>query len=211
MRLFLFTLLLPLASHAQISKGPRHATVFDWTVAAGPDLHYGSAAGWQLWGLDGGGRVQAGLGGRVTYYRSAGNDFDHQNGAPAILHVDEPRLLALNLALHLRARVAGPLRLGFNLDLLGATFGPDRTGTLTPAPTAGTFQGPPRPVWNNVLLGAAADRGSLNSALYASVALPYRLSVRGGWSHVVTAYEIGFARYRRARNLAALGLSYQLP
>ena len=120
----------------------------------------------------------------------------------------EPRLLALNLAFHVRARVAGPVRVGFNLDMLGATFGPDRTGTLTPDVP---FQRPPRPVWNNVLLGGAADRGSLNSELYASVDLPYRLSVRGGWSHLVTAYDVDGTRYRRFHNLAALGISYQLP
>lgn len=70
---------------------------------------------------------------------------------------------------------------------------------------------PLRPVTGNLLLGGRRDRGSLNSELYAAVALSRGLSVRVGYSHIVTAYQSDADRYRRFRNLAALGLSYQLP
>ncbi|GAA4358719.1 hypothetical protein GCM10023185_24630 [Hymenobacter saemangeumensis] len=199
-----------LAAEAQPDSMPRHATVFDLSGAVGPTLNYTSAAGWQLWGIDKKGRFQAGLGGRVSYFWSGRNEFDNQNGPgkAALLTVEEPRLLAFNVAFHVRARVAGPVSLGFNLDMLGATFGPDRSGMLLPDMP---FQRPPRPVWNNLLLGGTADRGSLNSEFYASLALPHRLSLRGGWSHIVTAYEVDGTRYRRFHNLAVLGISYRLP
>jgi hypothetical protein len=205
----LAALLPAFTASAQLAGPPRHATLVDLTGAAGSELYYTALAGWRLWGLAQGGRLQAGLGGRVTYFWGPANELDRQNGAapPAALVVPQPRLLALNLALHLRARVAGPVRLGFNLDLLGASFGPGRTAETTSSAAIPEV----RPVRNNVLLGGLADQGTLNSELYASLALPHHLSVRGGWSHVVTAYEVNDTRYRRFRNLAALGLSYQLP
>jgi len=213
MRILYFSLLaslLPVAAQAQQGIPPRHATVFDVSGAIGPALNYTSAAGWQLWGIDKGGRVQAGLGGRVTYFWADHSELDNQSDASkaATLTVLEPRLLAFNVALHARVRVVGPVRVGFNLDVLGATFGPDRDGQLTPDMA---YQRPPRPVWNNLLQGGLADRGSLNSEFYTSVALPHRLSLRGGWSHVVTAYDVDGTRYRRFQNLAVLGLSYRLP
>ena len=208
--------LLPLCAAAQTAPAaPRHATVLDLTGATGENgLRYASAAGWRLWGLDRAGRFQVGLGARASYYWANENGFDKQSGGnPArLLRVTQPRILALNAAFHLRARVAGPVRVGFNLDALGASFGPVRSGQLShPVGPASFNSGPPEPVQANILQGGSPDRGSLNSELYLSVALGHGLSVRGAWSHLVTAYETEGTRYRRFRNLAALGLSYQLP
>ena len=209
--------LLPHRAAAQTDPAaPRHATVLDLTGATGEDgLRYASAAGWRLWGLDRGGRFQVGLGARASYYWAAENDFDRQNGPDAssanVLRVSQPRLLALNLGFHLRARVAGPVRVGFNLDALGASFGPERLGVFGFDQPGLAFVATAKPVQANILQGGDPDRGSLNSELYLSVALPRGLSVRGAWSHLVTAYQVDDVRYRRFRNLAALGLSYQLP
>ena len=210
-RPFLLLLGLPFLASAQTTPG-RHATVLDLTGAVGPSLNYGSVAGWRLWGLDEAGRFQVGLGVRGSYYFANDLALDSQSGeAPAqVLLVPRPRLGAINAAFHVRALVAGPLRVGFNLDLAGVSFGPERVSAYdSPINIA-----PPiaKPTSGNLLLGGSKDRGSLNSELYASVALPAGLSVRVGYSHLVTGYEEGRnLRYRRFYNLAALGLSYQLP
>lgn len=203
---------LPARSQARPAS-PRSATVVDLTGAAGPTLHYASAAAWRLWGLDAAGRFQVGLGGRVSHYFGDGYALDPQAGpASASIQVARPAITSFNAALHLRARVVGPVRLGFNLDFLGLSTGPDRSrqdlgAAGAPAPASGLV----RPVPANVLLGGLPDRGSLNSELYAAVPLTGGLSVRAGYSHLVTAYEDDASRFRRFRNLAALGLSYQLP
>ncbi len=119
---------LPLLAAAQAAPG-RHATVLDLTGAVGPSLNYASVAGWRLWGLDAAGRFQAGLGVRGSYYFADELTLDRQSGeaGPAsLLVVPDPRLGAVNLAFHVRARVAGPLRVGFNLDLAGISFGAER-------------------------------------------------------------------------------------
>lgn len=209
---FLFLVLgLPLLASAQTSPR-RHATVVDLTGASGPTLNYGSVAGWRLWGLDQAGRFQAGLGVRGTYYFANELALDRQPTGDAlqqVLLVPTPHLGAVNVALHVRALVAGPLRLGFNLDLAGLSFGPERAssynGFITLVPPLA------RPTSGNVLLGGSNDRGSLNSELYASLTLPAGLGLRLGYSHLVTGYEAEGDRFRRFRNLAAVGLSYQLP
>ena len=211
MKCYLIILLLglPLLAAAQAPPG-RHATVLDLTGAVGPTLNYASVAGWRLWGLDPAGRFQAGLGLRGSYYFADKLALDRQGDSDNFpLQVPRPRLGAVNAAFHVRALVAGPLRVGFNLDLAGISFGPERLGGYERL----IIQVPPvaRPTSGNLLLGGSKDRGSLNSELYASLALPAGLSVRVAYSHLVTGYEAEGSRYRRFRNLAALGLSYQLP
>jgi hypothetical protein len=203
---------LPAAAQARLAS-PRSATVVDLTGAAGPTLHYASAAVWRLWGVDAAGRFQVGLGGRVSHYFGDSYALAPQAGpASGDIQVARPAVTSFNAAFHLRARVAGPVRLGFNLDVLGFSLGPDRTGRdLNSAGAASSASRLVRPVPGNVLLGGLADRGSLNSELYAAVQLAGGLSVRAGYSHLVTAYEDEASRFRRFRNLAALGVSYQLP
>jgi hypothetical protein len=198
----------PLAGHAQTAPAARHATVFDLTGASGPSLNAASAATWRLWGLDAAGRFQVGLGLRATQFFAAGYALDRQTGpAGGEIQVAQPRLTAFNVAFHLRARVVRSLHLGFNLDALGLSVGPNRVGQAAGSGAILSL----RPVAGNVLLGGRADRGSLNSELYAAWGLTQGLQLRGGYSHLVTAYEDDASRYHRFLNLAVLGLSYQLP
>ena len=197
--------LLPAPAKAQSPlPAARHATVLDLTGAVGPTLNYASVAAWRLWGVDAGGRFQVGVGLRGSHYFADSYDLDRQTGTGnPNLTVLAPRLYSLNAAFHLRARVAGPVRLGFNLDAAGLSFGPARS---TPAALEQV-----RPTTGNLLRGGSSDRGSLNSEFYLAAALPRGLSVRAGWSHIVTGYESEASTYHRFRNLALLGVSYQLP
>lgn len=158
------------------------------------------------------GRLQVGLGVRASHFFAKGYALDRQTepDGPGV-QVPSPSLTSFNAAFHLRARVAGPVRLGFNLDVAGLTLGPDRAQATADGPGSPPAEVPLRPVTGNLLLGGRRDRGSLNSELYAAVSLSRALSVRVGYSHIVTAYQSDADRYRRFRNLAALGLSYQLP
>lgn len=197
--------LQPAPAKAQSQLPPaRHATIFDLTGATGPTLNYASVAAWRLWGVDAGGRFQVGAGLRASYFFAECYELDRQTGPDRpTLTVLAPRLYSLNAAFHLRARVAGPVRLGFNLDAAGLSFGPARSTPAVP--------GRVRPTTSNLLRGGSSDEGSLNSEFYLAAALPRGLSVRAGWSHLVTGYESDASTYHRFRNLALLGVSYQLP
>ena len=181
-------------------------------------LHSVAGAAWRLWGLDAGGRFQAGVGLRASHYFADAAAYDSQNGTEGlILTVAEPRSLALNAAFQVRARVAGPVSLGFNLDLVGVSVGPLRPGQYSGNTSALPPVLPPvvplvtEPVTLNLLRGGLADQGSLNSELYAGLALPRGFGLRLGYCHLVTAQAADDTRYRRFRNLASVGLSWQLP
>lgn len=190
----------------------RHARLLDLTGATGKDGHYISLAGWQLWGLDTQGRFQAGLGIRATEFFGAQATYGPQDTETPVLTalpVVQPRLLALNAALHLRARVAGPVGVGFTIDLAGVTLGPARDLGPLPA-TAPDVRGPaaPRPMRGNLLRGGVADYGSLNSEFYVSIRATPRFSFRGGASHAVTSYVFAGDRYNRFVTIGLLGVTY---
>ena len=203
----LLVVLLGLAGPAAAQVQP--VTLLDATGAVGARRGYGALAAWRLWSPFQQHRVQAGLGVRTTVFFLPAQMYERQTG-PAATQLELPgtQAVALNAALHLRARVAGPVRVGFNIDLAGLTLGSrvcgQRTGTgPTEAITA-------VPVRGNLLLGGRRDRGTLNSDFYLSTDLTSRYSVHAGFSHVVNAYAVNGQRYQRFANLAALGVSYQL-
>lgn len=202
-------LLISIPGRAQTGEAPRHATLVDLTGAAGGKRAYVSAAGWRTWGLDANGRFQAGLGVRGTGFWGPEGTYDFVAGPNAFteLRVDKPRLLTLNTALHLRARVVGQVRVGITIDLAGVTVG---SGSLVGPQIP---EGEIRPTRWNLLRGGTADRGSLNSEFYVSAALTPHLSLRAGLSHVVNAYDFRSAgspvtRYHRFTNLGLLGATY---
>lgn len=205
------------AAQAQTAAVTRHATVVDLTVGVGPLQNSVSAAAWRLWGLDPAGRYQVGLGARTSYFYEGG-EYDGQT-APADyrLSVFDSWIVALNVAMHLRARIAGPVDVGFNLDLAGVSFGPASPAVAkNPAfPNAYKLNATALPVRTNLLRGGAHDRGSLNSELYAVVFLPHGLGLRAGYSHVVTASQSDYppdynGPYHHLSNLATVGLSLPL-
>lgn len=203
----LVVVLLGLAGPAAAQVGP--TTLLDGTAALGARRGYVAASAWQLWSPFGQQRLQAGLGFRATGFFLPGQSYDAQNGATdATLHLPAGRHVALNAALHLRARVAGPVRVGFNIDLAGLTLGPSLCGQRLQAGMA--ERAVARPVRGNLLLGGTQDRGTLNSDFYVSVDVAAHYSVHAGFSHVVNAYAVGDQRFQRFANQAALGVAYRL-
>ena len=209
----------------------RYPTILDASIGSGnlplggdgETRSYLAGAVWQMLSVDKGGRFQAGLGVRVSYFDSRSGTYEQterlggSNGAvapadaviPERLSVQAPKLTTFNAALHLRVRVAGPVRIGCSIDLAGVSAGSTRL--FTDAQTNGA----PRVTRVNLLRGGSKDRGSLNSEFYVSADPTPRLSVRGGLSHVVNGFELHFAddyrvRYHKFGNLFFLGISYTL-
>lgn len=193
------------------NPAPRHSTLLDVSGALGAQRGYGAASAWRLWGLTGSDRFQAGIGARATVFFLPEQLYEGQTEPrDNSLRVLATRPVAFNAALHLRARVAGPVRVGFNIDLVGFTVG-DEPLSRQFAPmdvTVGT--GFAQPVRANVLLGGRRDRGSLNSDFYVSADVSPKLNAHAGFSHVVNAYELNGQRFQRFANLVSLGLMYRL-
>jgi len=197
-----------------------------------------SLSGWAMWrrgieydGLPGSIRPSAwpfsfGGGLRLLHFRTAGETtFDGRGAARGrTLHVPDPRLTALNVAVQVRLVLynkAGfnpvrmtstlghhPLSLGFNIDLTGISFGPTRATRLLEGPMLLATADATQPARANILLGNKNDRGTLHSELFLTYAFGQRLAARAGWAHAATGYRVGNDRYQRFSNLAFVGVSY---
>lgn len=162
------------------------------------------------------GRFSYGAGLRLTHFTSGGHQLDGRGSSKSeFLHVNSPRLTALNAAVQIRFRLLGradskhPLSLGFNIDLAGVTFGPARTALRRPP--IGLYEfGQATPVRANLLLGNTNDRGTLNSEFYLNLRVAPRLNARLAFGHLAAGYSFDGNRYQRFFNLAVVGVSYGL-
>jgi len=189
---------------------PRHTLSFCLaTLALAPadSAAQGLGGDVSVGALDGSGRIAVavqwrlpagpltlGAGGRLTYYaartRAYRNRQETSTALPLRVTVD-PTVVGLNVMVQGELTLAGPLRVGANIDLAGLAGGPERrAGTVTLKPARGSL----------LLLGAR-DRGSLNSEFFLAFRATRRVTLRAGVSHYVTGYraEAGGARTRYSR------------
>ena len=129
-------------------------------------------------------RAWLGFGIRATLYSGDPRDFTNrgsqQGGLTASLTIDFPAVYGLNAAVAGDLQLVGLLGIGFNLDLIGVATGPTRrSGAIEAKPAVGSqFRYGP------------ADRGSLNSEFFVSLAVAHGVRVRAGSSHFVLGYEV---------------------
>lgn len=188
----------------------------------------------QLHGLWQGKRFRVGYGlrftsafGTNTNYRTAPANLVKGPGGQSVLglfvknieaNIDTLRLPktqanSLNISLNLEYAVSHRVDLGFNIDVLGFTFGPNQSGTFLAnspvrSPLSGTIQDAKLTAFN-ILLGDQSDRGSLNSEGYVRYRVSDRISLRGGIRFIVHEYtttrQLTFENDRfRASNASGL-------
>jgi hypothetical protein len=163
-------------------------------------------------------RLRIGYGGRYSFFRGSdlrfrtadrgelkGNPTDHAL-------VRDPAIHALNLAAYVSVRPLRQIELGFNIDVLGVGFGPER---LLEPEGPGEPSVPGSPSSFNLLRGGRRDRGTLDSEFYIGWQPGRRFIVRAGLSHYVAEYKAespfsgGSTRLRIDSNLAFLSLGYR--
>ncbi len=127
----------------------------------------------------------------------------------------KPSVNALNIFINLGYNITPRLQAGFNIDVIGASFGPQGSPSFI---TNGVIQPTKaKPAGFNVLLVGNNDRGTLNSEFYAR----YRITDKFGakvafqyqFTELVTTTKIQTApvandRFRNKANLINLGFSY---
>ena len=134
------------------------------------------------------------------------------------LRVPTTQANALNVSLHLEYALSRRVDVGFNIDLIGFTFGPNQVGRFVAnrpvrSPLSGTGQ-PARLTSFNILLGDQSDRGSLNSEGYVRYRFSDRISLRGGLSFIANEYTtdrqltFGNDRFRSANLRGLVAVSY---
>lgn len=129
---------------------------------------------------------------------------------------------SLNAVLHIQYRIHRRVSAGFNIDLAGVSFGPEKQFNVissvydrgqSPVVTASPTR------WN-LLLTSDNDLGSLNSEFYALVQVNERIGIRGGYAFVFSEYrtteDLSFDqgrimndRYRHKAGMVMLSISYR--
>lgn len=170
--------------------------------------------------------------GRNTNYRTAPADLAKGPGGYSALGLFKPTLVqnldtlrlpqtrayALNADLHLEYAISHRVEIGFNIDIIGFTVGPDQVGTFIAnspvrSPLSGTVQ-PAHLTTVNVLYGDQSDRGSLNTEGYVRYRINPRIGLRTGLSLIVNEYtttrQLTFNndRFRSGNTRVLLAVSY---
>ena len=162
-----------------------------------------------------GGRFASFLGSGAIPYTTADASLVRANKVNTLM-VADPQTYSMNAQFVITARPLAGLELGFDIDLVGFSFGPSRTGAY--AATDPQFAGVQAASVSgfNLLLGGKTDRGQLDSEFYVAWWFTQSWALRAGLSHFATGYttdtklDNGADRYRASQNLGFVALSWRL-
>lgn len=123
----------------------------------------------------------------------------------------------LNTAIVLQYSFSQKFDLGFNIDVLGLTFGGEQHGDFS-SKRAGVAKvhSTAKPTQTNVLLVGDNDRGSLNSEFFARYWLNEKWAIKAGASYTFVEYttkqKMAFDndRFRHKAMMGMVGITYRL-
>lgn len=129
---------------------------------------------------------------------------------------------SLNIAFHIEYAITKRITLGFNIDAVGFSFGPEKTFNIISS-SFDPNQSPVQvgsPTRLNLLLTSDNDIGSLNSEFFARVWLSDKLALRGGMTFLFSEYRLANHlsfdnarimndRYRYKAPMAMIGITYK--
>lgn len=226
----IFCLVLAGPSFGQRTKISTNSV--DLTMGIATDQFNFSGAYVHNWKLGSKRKFEVGLGGRFTgcfgsnqYYSTApaglatgGSAF----GEPIKANIDSlliasTQIFATNVMINFGYRITTNITAGFNIDVIGFSFGGENKGTYVNGSQVQSVIS--NPTSFNVLLLGNHDRGTLNSEFYVKYRLNDRWSVKGGLQHLFTEYTTYTAvqqypepndRFRNKSNLFSIGASMRL-
>ena len=126
---------------------------------------------------------------------------------------------SLNAVIYIEYKITDKIGIGFNIDAVGFSFGPESDGHLisSNSPNSGTEIVVSKPTPYNVLLVSDNDIGMLNSELFVNYDFTNRLSVNLGFTFLFTeyttdapiSYNFDNDRFRRKSLLGMIGINYK--
>ncbi len=204
-QLLVFICLLTLVSwtsNAQLMEGePNGFDInheFSLSVAAGEGF-LGSLSWTHFYGIGQKKNFKVGYGlrfnsytGSDRYFTSAPTELATDDALVDTLFMSESASMGLNLTLNAKARLFKKLEAGFNIDLAGFSFGPEKTGQyISIDPTGITefaSEQTAKPTPGNLLLLGTNDIGMINSEFYLGYWLTDKLNLRAGMNYLFTEY-----------------------
>ncbi len=229
-------------AHGQGDDAPRSHTNFaDLTLGVGSGQTNISTSYQHLWKFGNNKRLLMGVGMRMNgFFASDANMITAparivkgETGPAALFKKSIPQYIdtaffptaqaySINFLMAIAYQITDDFQVGFNIDVIGASFGAERSGTyINRNNPTGIYSSPVRgaPTGFNLLLVGENDLGSLNSEFYVTYAIDERWSLKGGVQHSflefttttkVQQYPESNDRFRITPTVACLGVVYTI-
>lgn len=233
---FVLLFALSFMAQGQVLPSPGGQNFVELGVAAGSYRGSLSVSYFRTWRVGAKKRIGIGLGGRATsflgknlYYITAPASLTSESTSPLILFkenivanidsllVKTSQVNMVNVMLNIDYRLSERMSLGFNIDLLGFSFGGRQQGNFMNGASGKNTSATPTQV--NILLVSDNDRGSLNSELYFRYRVRERWSAKLGAQFLFTEYTTETKvqqypdandRFRNKSLLVSIGVAYSL-
>ena len=238
-RKFLVLLVVLCASALAHSQQPSRNQFADITSTIGTSQGSGAIAYVHNWNIGKKQRIEVGIGARWTTYFGTKRDFltagpakkTRTSTTPFLiffagqeeqnfdtLTVQRPLTNSLNLTVNLGYNLSRKWYAGFNIDLIGFSFGRKGSGILTSNGIT-VIEPNAKPSTFNVLLTGDHDRGTLNSEFFVKYKLDDRWALKAVYQFIFVEYETETrkqtfsdgstnSRFRNKANNFGLGLAY---
>jgi hypothetical protein len=195
---------------------------------AGSFLHDWQLGKQRKFSVGGGLRLTSYLG-KNQYYITAPASITSESTGPGVLFIENieenidtfliqtPQVNSFNLFINLGFNFSDRFTVGFNIDVVGFSFGNEVQGNYINGSKGANLLASPTSF--NVLLISDNDRGSLNSELYGRYFLSDRWGIKAGLSFLFTEYTTEYEvqqfpepndRFRRKSLFFTAGVSYKL-
>ena len=155
--------------------------------------------------------------GRNVYFTSAPPDLAASSQLQDSILAPTPFIYDLNVMIQFGVNFTSKLKVGFNIDLAGVSFGPHGRPTFISDGVEEEIQVMPTPL--NLLLVGANDRGSLVSQLFFRYRFTERLSAQASLVTMVNELTtntesqidpVENRRFRSLQNQLSAGVSFRL-
>jgi len=174
------------------------------------------------WGLGSKKKFKVGTGLRFTSFFGSDRIFTSAPNALAIdltktdsLSAPKPSISSLNLLLNLGYEINKKIEVGFNIDLLGFSFGPE--GSPTFISNGRSVSTTAKPTSVNLLLVGNNDIGSLNSHFYAKYKISEKFGLKLAYQYLFNELTTGTKvqtlpepndRFRLKSGMVFIGANY---
>jgi len=239
LNVLMFFVFLSASLAAQSQSASRVDPFVDITGTFGKDQGSGAASYVYNWKIGKKQKIEIGLGARWTTYFGKKKDFltagpakkTRSSTTPFLiffagqeeqnfdtLTVQRPLTNSLNLTVNLGYNLSRKWYAGFNIDLIGVSFGRKSSGILTSNGRT-TTEPNAKPTSFNVLLTGDHDRGTLNSEFFVKYKLNDQWALKAVYQFIFVEYTTEMQkqqfsdgssndRFRNKANNVGLGIAY---
>ncbi|MCA6440666.1 MAG: hypothetical protein ACRCSM_08575 [Sediminibacterium sp.] len=184
----------------------KSTSLLDLGIGIGSNQQIISGSWVNYWGLRKSQKFKLGVGVRLTssfaidkYYETADARLTSGKTGPGVLFaenipanidsffVGKSQINSLNLSFNSEYQFSSKWSAGFNIDLIGFSFGTQKTGIYSHNGASSVVQA--KPTAFNLLLISDNDLGSLNSELFVRYKVDKKWSVRAGTSFLFNEYK----------------------